>query len=88
MPVSPLGRALYHGTSDGILALRVPDLKLQAKLSPGVSFDEVWVSGNGGYLYAIADQGKKLLLMRTDGTVVSSVVMPPGGYGFIASEHG
>jgi WD40 repeat protein len=86
-PISPDGLTLYSASDDGLLVLRVPDLKLLRKIGAGVRFGEVWVSGDGGTLYATSDNGKRLLVMRQDGT--SKAVAPTGDIGgFVASERG
>jgi WD40 repeat protein len=86
-PISPDGLTLYSASDDGLLVLRVPDLKLIRTIAAGVRFGEVWVSGDGRTLYATSDNGKRLLVMRQDGT--SKAVAPTGDIGgFIASERG
>lgn len=86
-PISPDGLKLYSATDDGVMVLRVPDLKPLAKLAPGVRFGEVWVSGDGRTLYATADNGKRLLVMREDGSTAKAVEPYGDIVGFIASER-
>lgn len=88
VPISPDGLRLYSATSDGIVVLRVPDLAPLAKLAPGVSVEEVWVSGDGKTIYATADQGARVVVMREDGSSVRSVQLPAPNGSFIASERG
>ena len=45
VPLSPDGLKLYVANPDGVMVLRVPDLKPLAKLGPGLDANEVWVSG-------------------------------------------
>jgi WD40 repeat protein len=86
-PISPDGLTLYSASDNGLLLLRVPDLKLMRTIGAGVKFGEVWVSGDGRTLYATSDNGKRLLVMRQDGT--SKAVAPTGDIGgFVASERG
>ena len=88
VPLSPDGLKLYSATDDGVMVLRVPDLKPIAKLAPGFKANEVWVSGDGGTIYAISYDGKQLLTMGDDGSHQKTMTFtnPPGG--FVASEHG
>ena len=88
VPLSPDGLTLYSATNDGVMTLRVPDLKPIAKLAPGFSANEVWVSGDGRTIYAISDDGRHLLVMGNDGSHQKSVTFPNPVGGFIASEHG
>jgi hypothetical protein len=86
-PISPDGLTLYSASDNGLLVLRVPDLKVMRTIGAGVKFGEVWVSGDGRTLYATSDNGKRLLVMRQDGT--STAVAPTGDIGgFVASERG
>ncbi len=88
VPISPDGLRLYSATDDGVIVLRVPDLKPIAKLAPGFKASEVWVSGDGRTIYALADDGKHLLVMGNDGSHQKSVTLPSPAGGFVASEHG
>jgi WD40 repeat protein len=88
VPLSPDGLKLYSATDDGVIVLRIPDLKPLAKLAAGFKADEVWISGDGQLIYAISDDHKTLLVMRTDGSNQRLVNLPSLGGGFIASEHG
>jgi hypothetical protein len=87
VPLSPDGLKLYSATPDGIMVLRVPDLQPLAKLAPGSSFSEVWVSGDGSLLYAITEDGRTVTVMHSDGSQ-SHLIHLPGQGTFIASEHG
>jgi hypothetical protein len=85
VPISPDGLRLYAGTADGILVLRVPDLKPIAKLAPGQKIGEVWISGDGRTVYATADYPeKKLFVMRADGSGLKLVDLPGEPLGFVA----
>ncbi len=88
VPVSPDGLRLYSTTNDGVMVLRVPDLKPLAKLVPGLkaASGEVWVSGNGQTLYVTTGDGKGVVVVRSDGG--SKVVDAAGVGAFIASERG
>lgn len=89
VPISPDGLRLYSTTDyDGVMVLRVPDLKPIAKLAPGFKANEVWVSGDGRTIYATSADGKDLLVMGNDGSHQKSVTLPSPAGGFVASEHG
>lgn len=88
MPISPDGLRLYSATPNGVIVLRVPDLKPIATLGPGFDASEVWVSGDGQTIYATSEDGKTLMVMRADGSSQKSVSLPSLGVGFVASEHG
>jgi hypothetical protein len=89
VPISPDGLRLYSTTDyDGVMVLRVPDLKPIAKLAPGFKANEVWVSGDGRTIYATSADGKDLLVMGNDGSHQKSMTLPSQAGGFIASEHG
>ena len=85
VPVSPDGLRLYAAGTDGITVLRFTDLKPLAKLAPGVTLNEVWVSGDGKTVFA-TDQGRGLIVIASDGSVKRVDLRDTGG--FIASEHG
>jgi WD40 repeat protein len=87
-PISPDGLRLYSDTSDGIVVLRVPDLKPIAKLAAGTPINEIWVSGDGRTVYAGAGDRKGLVIAKDDGTGAKTVPLPVEIGGFIASEHG
>lgn len=86
VPLSPDGQELYSATPDGVLELRMPDLKVLTKLGRGYNFEEVWVSGDGLTVYGLAGGGKQLVIMNGSGVV--PVNLPSPALGFIASEHG
>ena len=88
VPISPDGLKLYSATNDGVLVLRIPDLKPLAKLAAGFSAIEVWISGDGQTLFVTSEDGKTLQVMHADGSHQRSVSLPSLGGGFIASEHG
>jgi hypothetical protein len=87
-PISPDGLRLYSDTSDGIVVLRVPDLKPIAKLAAGTPINEIWISGDGRTVYASAGDRKSLVIAKDDGTGVKIVPLPVEIGGFIATEHG
>jgi WD40 repeat protein len=87
-PISPDGLRLYSDTSDGIVVLRVPDLKPIAKLAAGTPIDEIWISGDGRTVYASVGGRKSLVIAKDDGTGVKTVPLPVEIGGFIATEHG
>lgn len=88
VPISPDGLKLYSATDDGVIVLRIPDLKPLAKLASGFKANEVWISGDGQTIYAISEDHKTVLVMRVDGSNQRSVNLPNLAGGFIASEHG
>jgi WD40 repeat protein len=89
VPISPDGLSLYSTTDyDGVMVLRVPDLKPVAKLAPGFNSNEVWVSGDGRTIFVISDDGKHLLVMGSDGSHQETLTLPNPATGFVASEHG
>lgn len=96
MPVSPDGRWIYSSGGDGIAVLRVPDLTEVGKLATGFRLGDVWASGDGKTLFALAnpsqldssDAGRKVLVIPAAGGVVKPVLLSGVTGGFIASEHG
>jgi len=88
VPISPDGLRLYSATNDGVMVLRVPDLKAIAKLAPGLKTGEVWISGDGRTIYATSDDGKRVVVVGSDGSGEKSVPLPSQAGGFVASEHG
>lgn len=87
MPVSPDGLKLYSATSDGVMVLRIPDLKPLAKLAPGMAADEVWISGDGRTVYATSG-GKRLLVIAEDGSSVRTYTSPDEIGQFVSAERG
>jgi hypothetical protein len=85
VPVSPDGTKLYAAGPDGIAVLRIPDLKPLAKLAPGLSVNEVWVSGDGRTVYATTAD-RALIVIGSDGSAKRADLRDVGS--FIASEHG
>lgn len=88
MPISPDGLKLYSDTRDGVVVLRVPDLRPLAKLASGVNINEIWISGDGRTVYASSGDRKSLVVARDDGSGMKLVPLPVEIGGFIASEHG
>jgi hypothetical protein len=88
VPISPDGLRLYSATNDGVMVLRLPDLKALGKLAPGLKAGEVWISGDGRTIYATSDDGKRVIVVGSDGSGERTVPLPSQAGGFIASEHG
>lgn len=88
VPLSPDGLKLYSATDDGVMVLRVPDLKPLAKLAPGLKTGTVWISGDGRTIYATSEDGKRVVVVRSDGGGEKSVALPSRAGEFVASEHG
>lgn len=92
VPVSPDGLLVYAAGEQGVMVLRLSDLEPVARLVPGVSCSEVWVSGDGKTLYVTeAETGPgpgRLLVMRSDGSGLVIVPLAGGPSGFVAAEHG
>jgi WD40 repeat protein len=88
VPISPDGLRLYSETSDGVVVLRVPDLRPLTKLAPGRAVGEIWISGDGRTVFASSSDRKSLVIARDDGSDVKVVPLPAESGGFIASEHG
>ena len=87
VPIAPDGSKLYAATGKGVAILRVPDLKLIARLADGLNLNEVWVSGDGRTLFA-TDNGKGLYVIPEGGGTPIPITLPDQIGGFIASEHG
>jgi len=85
VPVSPDGLKLYSATDDGVMVLRIPDLKPLARLAAGFKANEVWISGDGHAIYAVSDDGKTLLVIYANVSHQLSVSLPVPGGGIIAS---
>jgi len=88
VPISPDGLKLYSDTSDGVTVMRVPDLSPIAKLAPGVSIGEIWISGDGRTVFASTSDRKSMVVAREDGRGVKLVPLTGEVGGFISSEHG
>ncbi|HEY4844220.1 MAG TPA: hypothetical protein VII89_00870 [Candidatus Dormibacteraeota bacterium] len=88
VPIAPDGLTLYLAGSDGILALRIPDLKVIGRLAPGLNINEVWISGDGRKLFATADDGHRLAVINADGGPTRSISLSATPGGFVSSEHG
>lgn len=88
VPVSPDGLKLYTATLNGVMVLRIPDLKPLARLASGFKASEVWISGDGQTIYATADDGKLVAVMRAGGGDPRLTSIPAPASRFIASEHG
>ncbi len=87
VPISPDGLKLYSGTDDGVIVLRVPDMRPLAKLAPGVRMNEVWVSGDGRTLYATTADSKRVVVINEDGSGTASLTASNTLGGFIASDR-
>lgn len=88
VPLSPDGLKLYVANPDGVMVLRVPDLKPLAKIAGGSTANEVWVSGDGGTLFVTTADGRGLVTVGADGNGVHRIDLPAVAGGFVASEHG
>jgi hypothetical protein len=95
VPISPDGLKLYPEAADGITVLRVPDLKLIARLGAGLKVGEVWISGDGKTVFGTSlyqpggvDAGKSLYVIPESGGAPITVSLPMQIGRFIASEHG
>jgi hypothetical protein len=88
VPIAPDGLELYLAGSDGILALRIPDLKVIGRLASGSNLSEVWISGDGRTLFATADDGHRLAVIKADGGPIRSISLSATAGGFVSSEHG
>ncbi len=86
VPISPDGLKLYSATGDGVMVLRIPDLKPIARLAAGIGMDEVWISGDGRTVFATS--GAHLVIARDDGTQSKTIDLPTPYVGFVASERG
>lgn len=87
-PISPDGLRLYSDTNDGVTVMRVPDLQPIAKLAPGVSIGEIWISGDGRTVYASTSDRKGIVVAQDDGSGARVVPLSVEVGGFIASERG
>ena len=87
VPMAPDGLTMYSAGPKGVMVMRVPDLKVVARLAPNVVCDEVWVSGDGGTLY-VTSANTKLLVIKADGSGLRTVALPEPANGFLASKHG
>jgi hypothetical protein len=86
VPIAPDGLTMYSAVSSGIVVMRIPDLKVVARLAPGMQCDEVWVSGDGHTLY-VTSANSRLLVMREDGSDLHTVSLPEPSNGFLTSER-
>lgn len=88
VPIAPDGLKLYLAGSDGIMVLRIPDLKVITRLAPGLKAAEIWVSGDGRTLFATSDDGHSLVVIKADGSGTKSISLSTVVGGFLSSEHG
>ncbi len=88
VPIAPDGLKLYLAGSDGIMALRIPDLTVTARLAPALTAGEIWVSGDGRTLFATTDDGHRMAVIKADGSGTRSINLPANAGGFLSSEHG
>jgi hypothetical protein len=88
VPIAPDGLKLYLAGTDGIMVLRIPDLKVIGRLAPGMKAGEIWVSGDGRTLFATTDDGHRLGVIKADGSGTRSISLPLMAGGFLSSEHG
>jgi hypothetical protein len=84
--LSPDATWLYavgaFGARGGVAIVHLPDMAVKARWMPDVSFDSVWVSADGGTIYALGP-GDELRVLRTDGSQLAKVTLPANSWGFI-----
>jgi hypothetical protein len=84
--VSPDGNWLYavgdFGAPGGVTLVHLPDLAVKGRWLPEVSLKSVWVSTDGQTVYLL-ENGDQLRVLRTDGSQVAKLALPPNTGGFI-----
>ena len=84
--VSPDGTWLYtvgdFGAPGGVSLVRLPDLAVNGRWLPDVSFDSIWTSSDGGTIYVLGP-GDQLRVLRTDGSPVAKLTLPANTFGFV-----
>jgi hypothetical protein len=84
--VSPDGSWLYavgiFGAPGGVSLIHLPDLTVKGRWLPNVGLNSVWVSADGQTIYLL-ENADQLRLLRTDGSVIAKVALPPNTGGFI-----
>lgn len=82
-PISPDGRYLYLPQPNGLLVVDTTTLKPVARLLAGHPVHEVWLSGNGRYVYALIDSN----VVQLAGDSHAGIILV-GAERFLASAHG
>jgi hypothetical protein len=84
--VSPDGNWLYavgdFGAPGGVTLVHLPDVAVKGRWLPEVSLKSVWVSADGQTVYLL-ENSDQLRVLRTDGTQVAKIALPPNTGGFI-----
>ena len=84
--VSPDGNWLYavgdFGVPGGVTLVHLPDVAVKGRWLPEVSLKSVWVSADGQTVYLL-ENGDQLRVLRTDGSQVAKLALPPNTAGFI-----
>ena len=84
--VSPDGTWLYaigdFGARGGVALVHLPDLAVNGRWLPDVSFNSVWVSADERTLYLLGN-GDELRVLRADGSQVAKLSLPANTFGFI-----
>jgi hypothetical protein len=84
--VSPDGNWLYavgdFGAPGGVTLVHLPDVAVKGRWLPEVSLKSVWVSADGQTVYLL-ENADQLRVLRTDGTQVAKIALPPNTGGFI-----
>jgi hypothetical protein len=82
--VSPDGTWLYaigdFGARGGVALVHLPDLAVNGRWLPDVSFNSVWISADGRTIYLLAN-GDELRVLRADGSQVAKLSLPANTYG-------
>jgi hypothetical protein len=85
--VSPDGNWLYaigdFGAPGGVSLVHLPEIGVKGRWLPNVSFSSVWVSADGQTVYVLVQNGTELRVLRTDGSQVATLGLPPNTSGFI-----
>ena len=84
--VSPDGNWLYavgdFGAPGGVTLVHLPDTAVKGRWLPAVSLKSVWVSADGKTIYLL-ENGDQLRVLRTDGSQVAKLALPPNTGSFI-----
>ncbi len=84
--VSPDSTWLYSirdfGGPGGVSLVHLPDLVVKGRWLPDVSLNSVWVSADGRTIYLL-ENGDQLRILRTDGSQIAKLALPPNVDSFI-----
>lgn len=84
--VSPDGNWLFavgdFGAPGGVTLVHLPDVAVKGRWLPQVSLKSVWVSADGQTIYLL-ENADHLRVLRSDGTQVARLALPPNTGGFI-----